>query len=96
MMYLHLFHGRKDFQETMEDWGFDGPTFGPFTTVHATYAETLRCIPPAGPECWFSLRDGLVFYDGSWFGDFAVLVEPVPQKVELFDEEKTRVPPESA
>ncbi len=28
-LYLRLYHGRKDPQEDLEDWGSAGPIFGP-------------------------------------------------------------------
>lgn len=31
--YLHLFHGRKDPNQQMDDWGEDGPYIGPLHAV---------------------------------------------------------------
>lgn len=36
-VYLHLFHGRDDPDQEMDDWGFRGPTLGPFLYVQTTY-----------------------------------------------------------
>ncbi len=36
-LYLHLYHGRKDPDENLEDWGSDGPVIGPLAYVHTTY-----------------------------------------------------------
>jgi len=36
-LYLHLYHGRADPAENLEDWGSDGPVIGPLAFVHTTY-----------------------------------------------------------
>ena len=36
-LYLHLYHGRKDPDENLEDWGSEGPVIGPLAYVHTTY-----------------------------------------------------------
>lgn len=36
-MYLMLFHGRSNPEDTPDDWGFDGPIIGPLNYFHATY-----------------------------------------------------------
>lgn len=41
-MYLHLYHGRQDPDEDMDDWGSDGPIFGPLRWVSITYMSDLR------------------------------------------------------
>jgi hypothetical protein len=41
-VYLHLFHGRKDPDEQMDDWGLEGPVIGPLNYVHVTYMATVR------------------------------------------------------
>lgn len=38
MLYIRLFHGRTDPNQDMDDWGTDGPVFGPYEFVHTTYA----------------------------------------------------------
>ena len=40
-MYLRLYHGRKDPNQQMVDWGFDGPTFGPLSSYVHTYCRTF-------------------------------------------------------
>lgn len=53
-MYLHLFHGRTDPEEDMDDWGSDGPTIGPLAYVHTTYATDVRiCFLDTGTELQF-------------------------------------------
>lgn len=39
---LHLFHGRDSVEQDMDDWGYDGPTLGPFKYVHVTYVSDLK------------------------------------------------------
>lgn len=41
-VYLHLFHGRDDPEQDMDDWGFDGPVIGPLKYVHVTYMTDLK------------------------------------------------------
>jgi hypothetical protein len=40
-MYLHLFHGRRQQNKKMNDWGLNGPMIGPLESFHDTY----RCHP---------------------------------------------------
>lgn len=42
MVFLHMFHGRDTPDEEMEDWGYDGPTLGPFKYVHTTYGNDVK------------------------------------------------------
>ena len=37
MPYLMLWHGRTDREEEMNNWGENGPVFGPFPFFHMTY-----------------------------------------------------------
>jgi hypothetical protein len=39
MLELHLFHGRKEPNEEMDDWGFSGPTITGIVSMHGTYDE---------------------------------------------------------
>lgn len=41
-VYLHLFHGRDTPTEQPDDWGYDGPTLGPFKYLHLTYMSNLK------------------------------------------------------
>lgn len=41
-VYLHVFHGRDSTNESMDDWGFDGPVIGPLQYVHTTYACEIK------------------------------------------------------
>lgn len=84
-VYIHLFHGRKDPAEDLEDWGSDGPFLGPLDFVHFTYMNAPRLMrthdekgyPLAGDdprlvEDWFCQYDDLIYYDGVFYGDFSI------------------------
>jgi len=75
-MFLHLFHGRQDPTEELDDWGSDGPVLK-IEGFHSTYLNVLHIgVPTANPinEDWIDLdtRDGLTYYDGVWYGDFSI------------------------
>lgn len=40
--YLTLWHGRKTPDENLDDWGSNGPTFGPFEEVTVTYGAHVK------------------------------------------------------
>lgn len=42
MIYLKLFHGRDTADEDLEDWGYEGPTLGPFKYMHITYLSDVK------------------------------------------------------
>jgi hypothetical protein len=77
-LYLKLFHGRGLPNEQLNDWGSDGPVFGPLSFVHTTYASLIHLGEPDHP--FDSLGDlqvieGLVYYDGVYYGDWSVFGE---------------------
>jgi hypothetical protein len=41
-LYLGLFHGRKDPDDQMIEWGFNGPLIGPLSFVHTTYTNVIK------------------------------------------------------
>ncbi|WP_127128010.1 hypothetical protein [Pseudoflavitalea rhizosphaerae] len=73
MLYLHLFHGRFDPSQEMDDWGFDGPVIGP-VNISWTYGN----IKVHGENCTgfvelqFSIGGDLIYFDGSYYGDFEI------------------------
>jgi len=72
-LFLELFHGRTDPDQEMDDWGSQGPVFGPFDWVHTTYSNTLRLGIPSQFHEWFLTVDkDMVFYDGLWYGDYSI------------------------
>lgn len=77
-LYLQLFHGRECPAEQLEDWGKQGPVFGPLSYVHTTYGEHIKLGKPDWPHDNLGdlyVHDGLVYYDGMWYGDWSVFGE---------------------
>lgn len=72
-VYIQLFHGRKDPDATMDDWGETGPTLGPLTYVQMTYFQTIRLGLPNGDDGWLTKVDDLVYYDGMYYGDIDIV-----------------------
>jgi len=72
MLYLELFHGRPDPAQEMEDWGEQGPVFGPLQYLHTTYAYHVEFMLKNGEcgELW--IIDDMIYYDGFWYGDWSV------------------------
>lgn len=86
-IYLELFHGRKSPSVKTEDWGKDGPIFGPYPFIHTTFAATVRL---GDAHMLYILKD-LVYYDGMYYGDWTVTAsvpEDLEPRREEFDQEK--------
>jgi hypothetical protein len=73
-LYLHLYHGRNDPSEEMDDWGFRGPSFGPLTSVVQTYLTHFRLYGDEGIELWLETRDDMIVWQGSYYGDMSVFI----------------------
>lgn len=43
-MKLDIYHGRKNPEEDLDDWGFHGPTLSGVKAVLVTYVSTFRVI----------------------------------------------------
>ena len=71
MIYLRLFHGRTDPAQDMDDWGLDGPIFGPYEFVHTTYALNLKFGKNGTCNELFCYED-MVYYDGVYYGDWTI------------------------
>ena len=71
MQVLHLFHGRNSPDETLSDWGFDGPMLR-INGFHCTYLETFRV--QCEDDEWYDLSivEGLIEYNGEYFGDWSI------------------------
>ena len=74
-LYLHLYHGRKDPAEDLDDWGSEGPTFGPYASIQITYGAHIKMHEADGFD---DLRwcEDLVYYDGIYYGDLSITTEP--------------------
>jgi hypothetical protein len=86
-LYLELFHGRQA-GEQLDDWGVQGPIFGPFPYFHTTYA----CEIKFNEAHVLSITDEMVRYDGLYYGDWSVFasLDQVNDKTRLqpFDQAK--------
>ncbi len=112
-VYLKLFHGRKHPDEELDDWGEDGPVFGPLPFVHTTYGNHIKMGYGHNPEsatrlpdyeavfCELHVIGDLLYYDGMWYGDWAVFDESIfnsgndesqdlRRRHVLYDEQKCR------
>ena len=75
-IYLHLYHGRQFPGERLEDWGSEGPTFGPYESIQITYGAHIKMHAPDGFDdlTWY---EDLVFYDGVYYGDLSISTKPL-------------------
>lgn len=74
-VYIELFHGRTSPLENLNDWGTQGPIFGPFDWISMTYASEIRC-GTLDTEATLKILGDLVYYDGCYYGDFSIVGEP--------------------
>jgi hypothetical protein len=97
MLYIRLFHGRTDPNQAMDDWGTDGPVFGPYEFIHTTYAFHLKLgWPDDYCDELFVHAEDLVFYDGVYYGDWSVFGQEALKQgsfqVTEFDSAKASLP----
>ena len=101
MLYLELYHGRKDPEQNMEDWGFDGPIIGPLEHMTFTYMNVIRVffknkalIGKNGfkseDDNWVIFQDDLLVFQGNYYGDFS-LVDLTRKKADEMRKEKGRI-----
>lgn len=99
MLYLKLFHGRK-LGEELDDWGADGPIFGPLSYVHTTYGYHVKLGEPESPYDNLGdlyVVDDLLYYDGMYYGDWSVfdqsdLLDDDKKKITKYQERKAEPP----
>ena len=72
-LFLRLYHGRMSPHEKMQQWGTDGPTFGPLKYVHAAYLSTMQIGFLDGERVSFPIVGDLILWEGVYYGDFEVL-----------------------
>ncbi len=100
MMYLKLVHGRSHPGQEMNDWGEDGPVFGPLAVCHTTYGSDVKLeymsTSPGEPEQVLELtvRDGLMYYGNMWYGDWSVVFTDREQVTTLFSAAAAKAPHE--
>lgn len=87
-VYIHLFHGRTSPEENLDDWGADGPFFGPYHSVQTTYMFHIKAETDNDLEELFWVGD-LVYYDGMYYGDMYISDE-VPSKITPYEGHKAR------
>lgn len=81
-LYVRLYHGRNDPTEQLDDWGFDGPTFGPLSGVVSTYCTTIRLHGESNDaELWLTVIDDLIEWDGKFYGDWEVFIAPTNSRI---------------
>jgi len=86
MLNVLLFHGRETTDEVLTNWGEEGPLLGPLDTVNITYGEiTLYPSSDARPTT-LQMVDGLIPYDGMFYGDLEVTSGRRPGRVTPRDE----------
>ena len=86
-LYLAVFHGRPHATDSMDDWGSNGPLFGPLEFVHTTYAATVRIKfatrqdeaiyfqHPAFPDAHdLTVHEDMLLYNGVYYGDWSAFV----------------------
>ena len=82
-LYLGLFHGRDDPNQTMDGWGFHGPAIGPLEWCHTTYAHEIKlAFESKGDEKTYfaddcvqtviGFLDDMVVFEGKYYGDWTV------------------------
>lgn len=82
-LYLHLFHGRSDPGQILANWGSDGPSIGPFESLHVVYLSALRLCRDDDFELDLEAHERFLFFDGVFYGDFELLTEPCGQTLTL-------------
>ena len=96
MLYIRLFHGRTDPEQDMDDWGTDGPIFGPYIHAHTTYSSMLRLGRTDGNCDELQIHhEGMVYYDGVYYGDWSVfdaqVLEKSQIKISVFQQDKANL-----
>ena len=82
-MYLGLLHGRNHPKECMNGWGFDGPSIGPLSWYHTTYATNIRIsflrahdavkyFDETERDFELQLDGDLLVFKGKYYGDWTV------------------------
>ena len=97
MLYLKLFHGRKDPDEQLDDWGSDGPIFGPYNFIHTVYNSRIYMGKHRCDSHVLEMHDDMVGYGGIYYGDWSVFTEEIfknedPSRLYPFDPAKVTLP----
>ncbi|MFA6175061.1 MAG: hypothetical protein WC765_00610 [Phycisphaerae bacterium] len=97
MIYIRLFHGRTDPDQDMDDWGNDGPIFGPYKFAHTTYGHFLKLGKSEGHvDELFVRHEDLIYYDGVYYGDWSVfdgqVLKELQFQISVFQQDKAKLP----
>jgi len=97
MLYIRLFHGRTEPEQDMDEWGSDGPVFGPYEFVHTTYTTIVRLGRRDGICDEMFLHEDMLYYDGRYYGDWSVFPADIFEReyksmLQEYDEQKAKLP----
>jgi hypothetical protein len=80
----------------MDDWGSDGPIFGPYEFAHTTYAWIIKLGRADGDCDELYVYEEMVFYDGVYYGDWSIFnlttLEKGKYELTVFDPDKSKLP----
>jgi len=87
-IYVHLYHGRKSPDEQLDDWGAEGPTFGPYESVQITYRDHVKMHSGRFGGDFHDLMwtQDLIYYDGIWYADMNIFLPDDPESLPNFQE----------
>lgn len=60
----------------VDDWGFDGPTLGPFDMIQVTYGEDVKLYDFNEGESYcmsLHIHEGYLVYKDKFYGDFTIM-----------------------
>jgi hypothetical protein len=93
MIVVRLFHGRKNPEQELNDWGTDGPFLGPFCHLHVVYGN-IRLIEEDGTDHDLIQQEEMVLYQGVYYGDMIVIdyetAKAEGHKIEKFKIKKSK------
>jgi hypothetical protein len=96
MIYIRLFHGRTDPNQNMDDWGTDGPVFGPYEFAHTTYSYHLKLGNADDNVQELFMYEDMLYYDGVYYGDWTVfgpeILDEDRYPLTPFEQEKANLP----
>ena len=91
-IYITLAHGRMTPNEGMDEMGSVGPTFGPYLEVYVSYSIISLLRPNQSTSDVLYINNGLIYYDGIYYGDWIIGNELKPcQRIKPFEQKKTNL-----
>ncbi|AQT68720.1 hypothetical protein STSP2_01892 [Anaerohalosphaera lusitana] len=88
MVFIKMFHGRKDPAQQMDDWGLDGPVLGPYQNIHVTYTSYIKLIDENGNCDMLRIIEDMIYYAGCYYGDWIISGNPKQNNIEKIDPSK--------